>query len=116
MEQFVITKKIAKHGSQAVIIIPRILENELKPKTIAKITIDVLKTENAEIRQYIITKKIAKHGSQSIIIVPRILENELKPSTIVKLTIDILKKETGKNGREVGYHPDISQKLKRGEI
>lgn len=97
--QYTITKKVAKHGSQSVIIIPKILENELKPSTIAQITIDVLKTENSEERQFVITKKIAKHGSQSIIIVPRILENELKPSTIVKLTIDILKNPEAENGR-----------------
>ncbi|MCK4520986.1 MAG: hypothetical protein KAU20_00295 [Nanoarchaeota archaeon] len=40
--QFVITKKIAKHGNQAIIIIPRILEDKLKPGTITKLTIDVL--------------------------------------------------------------------------
>jgi len=43
MKQFVITKKIAKHGSQAVVVIPRILEDELKPKTVVKITFDVVK-------------------------------------------------------------------------
>ena len=99
MEQFVITKKVAKHGSQSVIVIPRVLEDELKPRTVAKITIDVLKTESSEERQFVITKRIAKHGSQAIIIIPRILENELKPSPIVKLTIDILKNSEEENGR-----------------
>ena len=42
-KQFIITKRIAKHGSQAIIVIPRILESELKPGTITKLTIDVLK-------------------------------------------------------------------------
>ena len=42
MKQFTITKKIAKHGDQAVIIIPRILQDELSPQTIVKLTIDVL--------------------------------------------------------------------------
>jgi len=41
-KKFVITKKIAKHGSQAIIVIPRILEEQLKPGTIAEVTIDVL--------------------------------------------------------------------------
>ncbi|MGV8150520.1 MAG: hypothetical protein ACP5NV_02210 [Candidatus Woesearchaeota archaeon] len=41
-KQFTLTKKIAKHGSQAIIVIPRILEKDLKPKTIVKVTIDVL--------------------------------------------------------------------------
>ena len=49
-KQFIITKKIAKHGSQAIIVIPRILESQLKPGTIARFTIDVLeevKNDNA---------------------------------------------------------------------
>lgn len=41
-DNFTITKKIAKHGSQAIIVIPRILEKRLKPGTIVKIDIDVL--------------------------------------------------------------------------
>jgi hypothetical protein len=41
-KQFTLTKKIAKHGSQSIIVIPRILEKDLRPKTIVKITIDVL--------------------------------------------------------------------------
>ena len=44
-KQFVLTKKIAKHGSQSIIVIPRMLEKELKPKTIVKITIDILGVE-----------------------------------------------------------------------
>ncbi len=42
MKQFIITKKIAKHGSQAIIVVPRVLEKHLKPKTLVKLTIDVL--------------------------------------------------------------------------
>ena len=42
MKQFTITKKIAKHGTQAVIVIPKILQEKLKPGTIAKISIDVI--------------------------------------------------------------------------
>ncbi|MBI4016322.1 MAG: hypothetical protein HY363_01360 [Candidatus Aenigmarchaeota archaeon] len=40
---FTITKRISKHGSQAVITIPRLLEHELKPGTIAEVRITVLK-------------------------------------------------------------------------
>ncbi|MCU0642264.1 MAG: hypothetical protein MUF61_01635 [archaeon] len=47
-KQYVITKKIAKHGSQAIIVIPRILEAHLKPGTVAKLTIDVLEIEKSE--------------------------------------------------------------------
>jgi len=41
-KSFTITKRIAKHGSQAIIVIPRILETHLKPGTITQVTIDVL--------------------------------------------------------------------------
>ena len=41
-KQFTITKKIAKHGSQAIIVIPRVLEDKLKPGTIVKIVFDIL--------------------------------------------------------------------------
>jgi len=44
-KQFIITKKIAKHGSQAIIVIPRILEKQLSPGTITKLTIDILEEE-----------------------------------------------------------------------
>ena len=43
MKQFILTKKIAKHGSQAVIVIPKFLQEELKPHSIVKLTIDVLR-------------------------------------------------------------------------
>lgn len=42
MAQYIITKKIAKHGSQAIIVIPRVLEKQLKPKTVVKVTIDIV--------------------------------------------------------------------------
>jgi len=41
-KEFIITKKIAKHVSQAIIVIPRILEKDLKPGTIAQVRIEVL--------------------------------------------------------------------------
>ena len=45
-KQYTITKRIAKHGSQSIIIIPRLLEKDLKPGTVAQITIDVLEDIN----------------------------------------------------------------------
>tara|TARA_Y100000034_G_scaffold102596_1_gene127539 strand:+ start:135 stop:275 length:141 start_codon:yes stop_codon:yes gene_type:complete len=45
MKQYIITKRIAKHGKQAVIVVPKVLEEELKPKTVVKLTIDVLREE-----------------------------------------------------------------------
>ncbi len=41
--QFVLTKRIAKHGRQSIIVIPKILEEDLKPGTIVKMTLDVMK-------------------------------------------------------------------------
>lgn len=43
MKQFVITKRIAKHGRQPVILIPKFLESELPPRTVVKVTIDVVR-------------------------------------------------------------------------
>jgi hypothetical protein len=41
-EQFVITKKVAKHGKQAIIVVPKLLEQQLSPGTIVKITFEIL--------------------------------------------------------------------------
>lgn len=40
--KFVIMKKIAKHGNQAIIVIPRMLQEHLKPGTITQLTIEIL--------------------------------------------------------------------------
>lgn len=45
-KKYTITKRIAKHGSQSIIVIPRLLEKDLKPGTVAQITIDVLEDIN----------------------------------------------------------------------
>jgi hypothetical protein len=39
---FTITKKIAKHGTQAVLIIPSILQEQLPPGTLAEIKIQII--------------------------------------------------------------------------
>jgi hypothetical protein len=41
-KKYTITKRIAKHGNQAIIVVPRILESQLKPGTVAEITIEIL--------------------------------------------------------------------------
>jgi len=41
-KQFTITKRIAKHGQQSIIVIPRLIEEHLKPGTIVEIRIDVI--------------------------------------------------------------------------
>lgn len=40
--QFTITKRIAKHGAQAVIVIPSILKDKIAHGMLVKVTIDVL--------------------------------------------------------------------------
>jgi antitoxin component of MazEF toxin-antitoxin module len=42
MKQFTITKRIAKHGNQAIIVIPRLLEDQLKPGTVVKLEMEIL--------------------------------------------------------------------------
>jgi len=42
-KSYTITKKIAKHGKQSVIVIPTFLSDELKPKTVVEIRINVVK-------------------------------------------------------------------------
>ncbi|MDD5191579.1 MAG: hypothetical protein PHH54_02350 [Candidatus Nanoarchaeia archaeon] len=41
-KQFTITKRIAKHGSQAIIVVPKILEEQLRPGTLTQITIEII--------------------------------------------------------------------------
>jgi len=41
-KRFIIMKKIAKHGRQAVIVVPSFLLDELKPGTLTQLTIDVI--------------------------------------------------------------------------
>jgi len=43
--QFTITKKIAKHGSQAVIVIPSILKEKINAGMLVKVTIDILENK-----------------------------------------------------------------------
>ena len=42
-KSYVITKRIAKHGKQSVILIPKYLQADLKPKTIVEIKINIIK-------------------------------------------------------------------------
>jgi len=47
-QQFTITKKIAKHGNQSIIVIPSFLSDKIRPKMLVKIIIDVLENEQEE--------------------------------------------------------------------
>ena len=42
-KSYIITKRIAKHGNQSVILIPKYLQDELKPKTIVEVRINIVK-------------------------------------------------------------------------
>lgn len=42
-KRHIITKRIAKQGKNSIIVIPTLLQDELKPSTIVRLTIDVLK-------------------------------------------------------------------------
>jgi hypothetical protein len=42
-KQFTLIKKIAKHGSQSIIVIPKIIEESLRPGTIVQVTFEVIK-------------------------------------------------------------------------
>ncbi len=48
MKKFTITKKIAKHGSQAIVVIPRILEQELSPGTVVEMTFHIVREAENE--------------------------------------------------------------------
>ncbi len=42
--KFTLIKKIAKHGNQSIIVIPKLIEESLKPGTIVQLNIEVLST------------------------------------------------------------------------
>ena len=46
---FIITKKIAKHGNQSIIVIPRMLEQHLKPGMIVQLGINIIESIDSEI-------------------------------------------------------------------
>jgi hypothetical protein len=47
-KSYTITKKIAKHGKNSVIIIPSFLNDSLKPKTVVEVKINVLEEAKNE--------------------------------------------------------------------
>jgi hypothetical protein len=42
-KQFVITKKIASQGKRSVILIPALLQDDLRQGTVVKLTIDIIR-------------------------------------------------------------------------
>ncbi len=47
MNEFTLTKQISKQGNQSIIVIPKILNAKLKPKTLVEVRIKILE-ENRE--------------------------------------------------------------------
>ena len=41
-KKFILTKRIAKHDNQAIIFIPKFIEEHLKPRTIVEVRIEIL--------------------------------------------------------------------------
>ena len=40
--KYTLIKRIAKHGNQAIIVIPKLIEQSLKPGTIVEVKIEIL--------------------------------------------------------------------------
>lgn len=41
-KKYILMKRVAKHGRQAVIVVPAMLKEQLKPGTLTQLTIEVL--------------------------------------------------------------------------
>ena len=48
-KQFTLIKKIAKHGNQAIIVIPKLIEQSLRPGTIVEIRIEILENSATKV-------------------------------------------------------------------
>lgn len=47
-KEYNIRKRIAKHGENSIIVIPKLLRGELKPKTIVELNIRILEEAKEE--------------------------------------------------------------------
>ncbi len=104
MAQYIITKKVAKHGKQAVIVIPRLLEEELKPGTVVKLTLDVVK--EVEMKTIKNTLRILS-AAVALASAPAYADSSLFAGNITSrdskgsLTLDTLANAKSDNGSEV---------------
>ena len=48
MKRYTITKKIAKHGKQAVVVIPTVLQDQLKPGTVVQLDFKIVREAEEE--------------------------------------------------------------------
>ena len=51
MTEFSLTKQIAKHGKQAIIVIPKVLQEDLCPQTLVELKIRILKKANRGVKK-----------------------------------------------------------------
>lgn len=49
-KSYTLTKKIAKHGKQSVIVIPQFLQHDLKPQTIVEVRINIIKEAEENVK------------------------------------------------------------------
>ncbi len=45
-QEFTITKKVAKQGNNSIIILPKVLQNKIKPSNLVELKIKILDGEN----------------------------------------------------------------------
>ena len=50
IKQFNIRKKIAKHGENSIIVIPKLLQGELRPKMIVDIQIKIIEEAQEKLK------------------------------------------------------------------
>jgi len=48
MKSFTITKKVAKHGKQAIIVVPKLIQDDLKPGTIVEVSMKIIREAQDE--------------------------------------------------------------------
>lgn len=41
-KRFTITKKVAKHGNQTILVIPKVLQEHIRPGTVVEVTLNVI--------------------------------------------------------------------------
>jgi hypothetical protein len=75
-KDFVITKRIAKHGNQAIIVIPKILENK--------------ESQSQQAAGYSLSLKLENESRTKVRGIAPSLSNQLKPGTIAEIRINIL--------------------------
>ena len=48
MISYTITKKVAKHGKQAIIVVPKLIQDDISPGTIVEVSFKVIRESKNE--------------------------------------------------------------------